>query len=341
MLSALACSVSAQDWFTYDACQVDTVALHDTAVAPANLDALITDGAALPNGVGNFWRITSTEGMVSHIWGTNHSNDPKLLDLPQSVRDAITAARVVALETDFVFQSRTKMEQVRSGLDILREPGEDASQVYTEIDLRILAWLKARLDGIGWGADAVEWITPTGLAEILLNDPCSDFASGTYPTQDSLIQTLGAIAGAKIMGLEPQDAFLEHLNKPENRGLAFDLINLYGATLNPAAPDTARATSYALYLQGRNGAAMMWERSAAQAFFGHNIGPALVDRVDAYLLVERNRQFLEAALPELAQGGLFMAIGSWHLPTETGMIAVLRDAGFKVDRIPTPKEVAQ
>lgn len=333
--------MSAQDWFTYEACQVDTVALHDAAVAPASLDALISDGAALPNGVGNFWKITSADGKVSHLWGTNHSNDPKLLDLPDAVLATIESARVVALETDFVFTSRARMELVRSGLDILREPGEDASDVFAEIDPRVLTWLRARLDGIGWGADAVEWITPTGLAEIMLNDPCSDFASGTYPTQDSLIQTLGAIAGAKIMGLETQDAFLEHLNKAENRGLAFDLINLYGAALNPTAPNTARATSYALYLQGRNGAAMMWERSAAQAFFGHNAGASLVDRVDAYLLVERNRQFLETALPELKQGGVFIAIGSWHLPAKTGMVEGLRAAGFTVDRIPTPKEVAQ
>ena len=41
---------------------------------------------------------------------------------------------------------------------------------------------------------------------------------------------------------------------------------------------------------------------------------------------------------ELRTGGVFMAIGSYHLPGEAGMIELLRREGFRVTRIPLAGE---
>ncbi len=40
------------------------------------------------------------EARVSHLWGTFHTPDPLLLDLPQPFLDILRTARVVALEFD-------------------------------------------------------------------------------------------------------------------------------------------------------------------------------------------------------------------------------------------------
>jgi uncharacterized protein YbaP (TraB family) len=93
-----------------------------------------------------------------------------------------------------------------------------------------------------------------------------------------------------------------------------------------------------MYLEGRNALSLALEREGLRAYFGENRGPAIQGRVNGYLLDERNIGFVQTALPELEQGGVFIAVGSWHLPGEAGMVEMLRKAGYTVTRIPLPRE---
>ncbi|MDX2156599.1 MAG: TraB/GumN family protein [Hyphomicrobiaceae bacterium] len=52
------------------------------------------------------------------------------------------------------------------------------------------------------------------------------------------------------------------------------------------------------------------------------------------LLTVRNARMRDAALPVLAEGGAFIAVGALHLVGEDGLVALLRAAGFEV----TPAE---
>jgi uncharacterized protein YbaP (TraB family) len=46
------------------------------------------------------------------------------------------------------------------------------------------------------------------------------------------------------------------------------------------------------------------------------------------LIVDRNRKMLKGALPFLEKGGAFIAVGAMHLPGTTGLIALMREAGY-------------
>lgn len=75
------------------------------------------------------------------------------------------------------------------------------------------------------------------------------------------------------------------------------------------------------------------------AVLGQDIADDVVFRTNAYLLDDRNANFLATIREELTEGGVFMAIGNLHLPGENGMVAMLRRAGFTVDRIALPGEI--
>lgn len=333
-------AVVAQSWATRDVCHVDTPRIHDNAIAPELLQDLRAKAAEIPNSVGRFWEIRAPNGAVSHLWGTHHGNDPIVLDLPEEVLSAVTKARVFAPETDWVAKSRSQIDREYSYEGLWRSDPLHRSPLGL---LRgIENNIRARLDGIGMGRDSLEYLTLAGLAEILLSHPCDDFASGTYPSQDSYLQTRAAIGGAQTLGLEPTEAFMQTLGAPENRDLALAVINLYASYLDPVSDNSGRATDFALYLRGEIGVAMAWERQWLATRFGPKIGPPLQDRVDAYLLSARNAGFLTTILPELEAGGVFIAVGSWHLPGEAGMVALLRAQGYDVERVvlrgeaPTP-----
>ena len=337
-LALCAPAALAQDWFTREVCDVSEARIVESAFAPATLAELEITAQAIPNGIGKYWQITAPNGAVSHLLGTVHSNTPRLLDLPDQVMADIASARVLALETDFVSKTRKEYYDLMNSDRIWHSAGRPT---FTGLNLppEIVRWIRARFDAIGWGHDGPDLLELPTVVEFLLSDPCSDFADGTYPIQDSRIQMLGAIEGAEILGLEHPMAMVNRLNEGQSLSLIRALIATYGANLNPNYDAADTATFQKLYLDGRLGLWMAWEQSYFQHLFEDGRGSDWLKATDEYLLVERNHDFLAAAQGALNTGGVFMAVGCFNLPGQDGMVSMLRRAGYKVKRVALPGEV--
>ena len=78
-----------------------------------------------------------------------------------------------------------------------------------------------------------------------------------------------------------------------------------------------RATSFALYLQGELALGRQWEKSTLARVYGQDLADLYLKRADGFLLGQRNKTFLQTATQDLQQGGVFMAIGSFHLPVQS------------------------
>lgn len=323
----------AQDWASRALCDV-APALHETAFAPANLEELRAAVAEIPHATGRFWRVVAPSGAVSHLWGTMHSADPAILALPGLVEQRIAEARLVALEIDPILPSRAAFDARFDSADWYREaPAETAPD---GLHPEVLDWIRLRTEGLGWGRGAPERLTLGALAELLLSDPCNDFSAGVLPVQDGRIQMLGLIGGAEILPLEPPERIRHHLDRPGNAAFAVDFLNVYGAYLDPATGPEVIATQRALYLSGELGLMLAWDRAAVSALLGDK--GATIDRVNRHLLDARNQSFIDVARPALAEGGVFLAVGGFHLPGKAGLISRLRAQGFSVTRIPLPGE---
>lgn len=344
VLAALAFAPAAwaQDWATAEVCRVDEARIDEQVFAPADREALEAAAARIENRRGRFWRVVSPDGAVSHLWGTYHSSDPVILDLPDQVRTAIDGSRAVAVEIDFVLPSRQavrdaqyiegRFRKARDPFDVL--PG-DSPLAGLGVDIKF--WVLDRAIELGWTEDAELILSPAGMAEMLLADPCEDFAYGVLPIQDDYVQLLGRLAGADIIGLEKPGDFLDDMNAPEAKDTVEAIIAIYASYLKPMTSNAERATSFAIYREGRLGLLAAWD----EAFIGQVLGARGAEALrltDDYLLDFRNERFMDRLADELPQGGVFIAVGAGHLPGSSGLVTLLREAGYDVTRVVLPGE---
>lgn len=343
VLAVLPFAVSAQDWATADVCTIQSAEVSERAFAPATLADLEAKAALIPNGLGRFWRVETPGGAVSHLWGTFHSADPLILDLPDDLRAAIAAARVVAVEIDYIAKSRDELRdgpfyeaRFKDAGDPFLAPviGNNIAGLSPEIS----EWVRVRAIELGWTEDLDLILSPAGIAEMLLSDPCEDFANGVLPIQDDYIQLLGRLAGARILSLETPVEFLDDLSQPSSEATAEAIIQVYAAYLKPITSNVERATAFALYRQGRLGLGDAWDAAYLDDVLEDQGAQALA-LTDAYLLTLRNRRFVARARNELEDGDVVMAVGAGHLPGKDGLVAMLRELGYAVTRVVVPGEV--
>ncbi|WP_267633721.1 TraB/GumN family protein [Frigidibacter sp. RF13] len=331
LASLTASGAVAQDWITPESCRVT---IEDLAAAMPDPDAaeVRQDAARIPNGQGRLWRITTPEGAVSHLWGTLHSSDPAILDLPPELRSVLDAARTVVLESDPRAKSRTELEErfLQAGVWLADE--------HMPYDKPYLGgaergWVEARIEGIFHGPEAFAALTDAGLAFYLMADPCEDFTAGVLPVQDQRLLLAAVEAGAGVGALESWDALLVELSQPDRRDTAQAVVRIQGAYLNPDGFSAARVAAFRLYREGRIGELMEWNRRYLAGLFGPGEAEALMGRADGYLLDERNGIFLRRMEKFLTSGGALVAVGAFHLPGGAGLIERLRRAGYLVERI--------
>ena len=340
-LLALLCSVSgafAQAWATKEVCEITQMPTVPAVIASVPLKALENEAAKIANATGRFWKITGTDGKTSFLWGTNHSSNRFILDVPAAVMDTLDQSRLAAFEIDPTFSSRDSFWQTVNYPNVFRP----ATSTFTFSDLDLPAdvttWVFDRIEGLGWGGYNIDHLTLGSLTELLLRSPCDDFNAGIIPDQDSYLQTKAHIAGIPVLGLEPVQRLKSHFDKPENAEQARAMIAVFASYLAPQDSPASNAAHLALYLQGRIGLSMVADRAEVLGLLGPQ-ADALYDTMNGYLLDQRNHDFLAAAGPELAQGGVFLAVGAYHLPGAVGMVDLLRAEGYTVERIPLPGEI--
>lgn len=332
--------VTAQDWATPEVCDVSALSEFPEAQSDLPLEQLQSAAAAIPNGQGKFWRITAPNGAVSHLWGTFHSSNRFILDLPAPVLAEIKSARRVALEIDPVYKSRAAYERALGQPGYFRPAGSGFDFGDLGLPDTVETWISARLQAVGWGSSSIHYLSLGGLSEILLWSPCDDFDAGVIPNQDSYIQTLARIENVPVLGLEPPNRLIRHLNHPEHHALARAMVAVYGSYLAPMENSDGFAAHITLYVQGKIATSMVMDQEWTLNALG-NEGPALYARLNSYLLDQRNHDFITAAEAALQEGGLFMGVGAYHLPGHQGVVELLRTKGYQVDRVPLPDETAE
>ncbi|AFL73830.1 TraB/GumN family protein [Thiocystis violascens] len=250
-----------------------------------------------------------TAAAPSFVFGTIHSEDARVTELPASVRSAFDGCAGVALE---VIPDAAAI--IKAMITMTYTDGRTLHEVLPP-DL-YLETVTALAD-IGMSEDAFKDLKPWAVMTLLSTPPTE-----TGHFLDMVLYRAALATGRPVQGLETME---EQLAVFDGMSEA-DQIGLLRETL-----------------KSRSRLPIMFEQ-LTQVYLARDLG-RLVDLSESFLqggdprlaglfqeavIDARNRRMAERMRPLLERGGWFVAIGALHLPGDAGIIALLRRFGYGV-----------
>jgi len=275
-------------------------------------------GAEPPFSQGLLWRVEQPGGAPSFVFGTLHSSEKSIVELPAPVADAFAASTTLA--TEVILDPAAVVELGRAMLLPLGDR-LDATLTPAQIDR-----LKSVTAQYHMPFDTITRLRPWAVMALFSFPPAEHArAAAGGKALDEKLQIDAKAAGKKLIGLETIDEQIEALGSASPA----DQLVLLDATLRQA-PDIDRLFEKlrSAYL-ARNVLAVREVLDTP----GDSADEAAGQRFEAKLISERNRRMVQRMQPLLEQGSAFIAIGALHLPGDDGVLNLLAGQGYKVTRV--------
>ncbi|EAR51471.1 hypothetical protein OG2516_17161 [Oceanicola granulosus HTCC2516] len=285
--------------------------------------------AETPYGTGLLWRATR-DGREVTLLGTMHIHDPRHAALLEQVRPLIAAADEVLLEVtpreEAAMQAAIRDEPER----IIITEGPTLPELVDAATWEVLSEAAAARQVPPFMAAKFQ---PWYLSLTLGVPPCAmpDLAAGLRGL-DHLVMREAEAQGVPLRALEPWDTLFTLFDA----GTMDEQIALLIYAAGP--PELQTSTFVGMldgYFDGR--IAEVWELSRIATYRTPGLDRATADALIALteerLLEQRNRAWLpviEAAGP----GPVLVAVGAAHLPGESGLLTLLAEAGWRIERLP-------
>lgn len=245
----------------------------------------------------------------SYLFGTLHSEDPRVLSLPRPVWDAFARSHSFALEA--VPDARAIMESM---LVMTYTDGRTLREVLPrELYRDVAAAMGERGMPLGAYRDFKPWAVIT-----LLSVPPSE--GGRF--LDLHLYDQAMAEGKRVEGLETMGEQLEIFEGLELE----DQVALLRQTL---AMRYRLPELFDALLKGyldRNLDALV----AASDRYLSGADERLVALFRDSALISRNQRMVERMLSLLDEGGWFIAVGALHLPSPSGILSLLERRGYKI-----------
>lgn len=263
--------------------------------------------AAFPLPAQVFWQVESPDGRVNWLLGTVHSEDPRLLEFPQELIDALARARVIALE---LVPDAALLDRLNQAMHF-----SDDGRLDEVLDPDLYAEVSRLLYKYGIGEPAVRRMRPWAVAMTLSIPPAE---TGLF--MDLALSFRARGLGLEIVSLETLDEQLDFLSSLDQEA---QIRMIRKAVADWDRMDELLDRLIQVY---QGGDLDQLKRLAYEHLDG--LDPQLRGHFVEIGLEQRNRIMLERALPMLEAGGLVIAVGALHLPGEHGLIALLRENGY-------------
>jgi uncharacterized protein len=305
-------------------CRGTSLAEDLRANAPARLEAALERAARVPNGDGLLWRIERSGVAPSHLFGTMNVTDPRITTLAPAVRQALAAARVVAVELAEVAEPQDVRKFGFHLLQAAVRPGDTLAFLGTG---PMRGEVEAMVSEIGMPASAARQFRPWFLATLLQLPACESarHAAG-LAALDRLIAESRSVR-AELVGLETPAEQVAAIASVED---AVAQANVIAAARHKERRNDVFATMVDFYQQ-RRFAAVREVIVEAGLLTAEEVQASAA--LEAALRKDRDPRLAERSLPLLAGGGAFIAVGALHLPGESGLIERFRRAGYSVVRV--------
>src|SRR5262245_17172816 len=278
-----------------------------------------------------FWRI---EGQTpSYLYGTVHVPEPRVLELPEVVRQAFDASDVFNAEIPLDAATQAALMS-----KVMLPPGQDLRKIVgDEVFARMVRTISKALGSSSLpGAADLFAATLSGLkpwaalSQLELLEYLPDMLAGRQPL-DAMLYDMAMKAGKEVGSVETVDeqlAVFDGFTIPEQ-------IRMLNSTLDeiekprPAGVSSAREV-VDLYLAGD------LDRLAGELNEQYPEDEALRKKITARIVDDRNTKMAERIAERCAKQpsrSYFFAVGALHYAGDTGIIAQLTKKGFKVSRL--------
>lgn len=289
---------------------------------PVLVQHIREEGARVANAEANLWRIERDGAAPSYLYATVHVTDPRITEVSQATAGALGAAKRVAVEVTNV-NDQSLAEAMQQMADKVMFPETDSLGRYlTGEEQQALSRL-----ALGLGSDSVmlDRMQPWFVGMMLAMPACEQqrLADGLLPL-DGLIEQAGLDIGAEVVGLE---TIAEQLESMASMPFDAQLANLKLTLAMSETNEDLNETLITIYRERRIGE--VWPLTVAMSG-DKALAQTVIDEFQLRLIDERNLRMRDRALPLLAKGDAFIAVGALHLPGDKGLVALFREAGYTV-----------
>ncbi|MCG8696404.1 MAG: TraB/GumN family protein [Minwuiales bacterium] len=288
----------------------------------AHIDWELTNGleaTGLMFGRGLLWRIEGgPSDRPNYLFGTVHFSDPRVLALPDAVREAFDAADTVALEVAGFEGLEADVAQ-----SMVLNDGRTLDQIVGEA---LFADVSGALARHGFGTEELRAIRPWAVY-VFLTLPSAELkrAARGIPYLDQWLEAEALRQNKQVVGLETMEQHLAVLTGlPE----AVQLAVLRSAVDYAGKTDELQERLIQSYLE-RDMAAIQQSMVEPALQSDPTITRLFLDR----LINLRNRKIVDRADELLREGGAFVAVGALHLPGRAGILRLLEKRGYRIERV--------
>ncbi|RWG27139.1 MAG: polysaccharide biosynthesis protein GumN, partial [Mesorhizobium sp.] len=293
---------------------------------PAAFKKVETEAAAVPNGRGLLWKLEKPGEEPSYLFGTMHMTDARVTTLPAAAQKAYEGADTIIIETTDALDKAKMMAAMAA------EPGlmmfTDNTTLSSLLSPEDAAVLNKGLDARGIPPLTVAKMKPWILSAMVALPACEVARqSAGAPVLDVKLAADAKASGKDVEGLETA---VDQLRAMASLPLAYHMKGLVETLKLGDKVNDVNETMIVLYQRGEVG--MFWPlfRTVLPDTADDQAGYAAFEQT---MITSRNKVMVAHAMPILARGNAFMAVGALHLPGPDGLVEDFRKAGYIVTAV--------
>ena len=268
--------------------------------------------ADMPYSQGLLWKIEGGAARPSYLFGTMHSEDARVLNLPPVVQTAFDKSNIYVMEALLDENAMALMSST-----MLFSDGRNLQQILSPASY---AKTVAAMQAYGMPEAALPLLKPWAVAVTLaMPKPKTGVVLDL-----SLLQKAQAQA-KQTAGLE---TVVEQLGALDNLPLSEQVTMLEDTLRQLPQLERLLAAMHNAYLaRDLKTLSKISDEQIAQG--DRALGKKLMNQ----LVTLRNQRMVERMLPYLKQGNAFIAIGALHLPGDQGVLKLLSERGFRLSAV--------
>ena len=266
-----------------------------------------------------YWSIERDGITRGYLLGTIHSEDPRVLDYPESFIRQMISNEIFAMEMVPDMPTLAKLTEYMHY--------QDGTTLESQIGPERYARLSEILSGYKVPAD---WVTRMKVWAAMMTLSVPPAQTGLF--MDFSLSLRASGSGMKVKGLETleeQLAFLEQMTMEQQLSLLDQALDEY-EKVGDIHDEMVDA-----YLLGN--------QQTLEAISEEQMAELDTDSRDYFMeqgIVVRNQRMLTNILSLLEESDVFVAVGALHLPGEEGLVQLLRKQGFQLRPLPLPFQAA-